>query len=266
MTIYKAFTGGHRCRGGALMRMLLFVAVLFAALTLAWILFLPAALKSVVKKRTGFEVQVTKLSVNPFGGNVSLSGLDISNPKEWPSSDFVKIREFTAETDLWSLFSSRPVIDNAVVDVELVAVVTDRQGKTNLQLFQERLAPPKDSKQKAPPSDKKQEFLIRQLRLRFDKLSLVDYSEGKAAPSRREFNVNLDRTYKDVTDPKQILTGSIPGLSAIGSALSALVPGTLGKAIGSAIKDPDELLKSTGKKAGEVFRGLLEKLEEKPKP
>jgi len=267
MTIHSPFTGSRACRGGALVKFILFVAIVFAVLALAWMLFLPSILKSVLEKRTGFEIQIAKMSANPFTGNLSLVGLAINNPSGWPAREFVNVREFTAEADVWSFFSSRPIVNNAIVDVAFVSVVTDSQGKTNVRLFQDRVAGPNDPAQRKPPQPElKPEFLIRQLRLRFDKVTMADYSGGKKTPTTREVNLNLDKTYKDVTDAKQLLTGALPGIEAIGSAISALVPGKLGKAIGGAMNDPAELLKNTGKKAGGAIKGLLEKLEEKPKP
>jgi hypothetical protein len=267
MTTHRpSFNPLRQCQGGALFKLLLFFAVLFALIAVAWMLFLPSILKSVVQKRTGFDVQIAKMAVNPFKGDVSVEGLVINNPSGWPSRDFIDVREFKANTDLWSLIGGkRPIIDEAVVNVALVAVVTDSQKKTNLQLFQERIAGPKDEKQKKQEPPAKLEFLIRKLHLRFSKVQLADYSGGKAKPSIREMNLNIDRHYTDVTDAKQIVTGAIPGIGAIGSALSALVPGALGKAIGGAMNEPVELLKGTGRKAGDFFKGMIEKLEESPK-
>ncbi len=264
-TIHNAFTSSRRCRGGTFVKLLIFFVVILALVALAWMLFLPSVLKSVVQKRTGFDVQIQKMVANPFGGNVSLTGLVINNPAGWPSREFIDIREFKAKTDLGSLIGSkRAIIDDAVIDVALVAVVTDSEKKTNVQLFQERMMGPKDSKKKPEPEGKT-DFLIRKLHLRFTKVQLIDYSGGRTTPSIREMNLNIDKTYTDITDAKQLLTGALPGIDAIGSALSALIPGELGKALGGAMKDPTELLKNTGKKAGDIFKGVMEKLEETSK-
>lgn len=264
-TIHSPFTSSRRCHGGTFVKLLIFFVVILALVALAWMLFLPSVLKSVVQKRTGFDVQIQKMSANPFSGDLNLAGLVINNPAGWPSPEFIDVREFKAKADLMSLVGGkRAIIDDAVVDVALVALVTDSQRKTNVQLFQERMAGAKDPKKKPEPEGKT-EFLIRKLHLRFTKVQLIDYSGGKTTPSVREMNLNIDKTYTDVTDAKQLLTGALPGIDAIGSALSALIPGELGKAIGGAMQDPSELLKNTGKKAGDIFKGVIEKLEEKPK-
>lgn len=265
-TIHNPFTSLRRCRGGTFVKLLLFLVVFMSLVALAWMFFLPSVLTSVVRKRTGFDVQIKKMAVNPFNGDFSIAGLVINNPAGWPSPEFVDVREFRAETDLWSLIGGkRAIIDNAVVDVALVALVTDSEKKTNLQLFQDRIAGPKDAKKKQPDSGEKFDFLIRRLHLRFTKLQLMDYSGKKAAPSIREVNLNIDHTYTDITDAKQLLTGALPGINAIGSVMSALIPGGLGKAIGGAMQGPVDLMKGTGKKTMDIFKGVFEKLEEKPK-
>ncbi|MBE7537252.1 MAG: hypothetical protein HS122_02410 [Opitutaceae bacterium] len=265
-TTYPSLTGLRRCRGGALFKLLLSFVILFALIAVAWMLFLPSVVQSVVRKRTGFDVQIKKMAVNPFKGDASVTGLAINNPEGWPTPEFIQLREFKADTDLWSLIGGkRAIIDSAVVDVALVAIVTDSQSMTNFKLFQERMAGSTNDGQKKTEPAAKTEFLIRKLHLRFSKVRFVDYSGGKEKPSIREMNLNLDKEYTDITDPKQLITGALPGIGAIGSALSAIIPGSLGRAIGGAMHEPAELLKNTGKKAGGIFKGIIEKLEESPK-
>lgn len=251
-------------RGGAGFKILLFFVVLGALLALAWMLFLPALVRSTLSKRTGFPIELTQFMANPFTGKIQFSGCRVRNPSDWPAPLFVEIREFRAETDLTSLLSDRIVIDDAYIDVAEVAVVTGTGGKTNSQLFKERLtgktkeAKVRKDPKEAPPAPKA--FLIRRLQLRVDKVTLANYAGS--TPSVRTLDLEVDKTFTDVTSAKQVVSDAIPGIDAVGIALGGLLPGKLGEAL-------TDVTHSTGtvlRKAGEAVKGLMEKLEEKPKP
>jgi hypothetical protein len=219
-----------RQRGGLLARLLAAFVVFLAVAALAWMLLLPVVVTSLLRSRTQFGVTVQSLSVNPFTATVHLRGLIIENPPTFPMPDFVQVREFRATAGLFTLFSDRPVIDEAVVDIAQVTLVKNQAGQRNAALFQERLAgasapvraggPPA-----AGPAPQSKEFLIRHLELRFDKLRLVDASGGQ--PGTQEYDLGLRQTYENVTTPVQIAVPILGRLAARGGAIGDLA-GKLG--------------------------------------
>lgn len=259
-------------RGGALLRVLLFLCIVGAGLSLAWMLFLPEILATTVKKRTGFEVTITRMTSNPFTGLIRANEIIVRNPPGWPSQAFLQIRELRAELDVMSILSSRAVVKSAYLDLSNVTWVSDAHRASNLQVFEERRKgeKPQPKKITAPTKEKPKEpelppeFLVQNLELRFERLELADFSGPK--PILRELKLEFTKTYKDVSDSKQILAGGPPGLSAAGSVLLALFPGPLGQALGSALHEPLPVSKDKTRKRLDPLRGVLEKLEEKPKP
>lgn len=254
---------GRACRGGILLKLLFFFVVVFAATALGWMLFLPGILVAVIEKKTGFDVELVSLRANPFAGTVHLRGLTISNPPDWGAREFLQMPEFTLDAEVSSLFGDRPVINAALVDVELVSIVTQRNGKTNLQLFEERLVGEKKRAEREA-STKKTEFLIRQLDLRFERLTLVTLTNGR--PTTRTLALKHRQRYTNITDPKQLVTGTVPGLRAVGQVLQALLPGPLGNVLGEVTREPAEAVKAGGARAVEKLKGLIDKLEESAKP
>jgi hypothetical protein len=259
-------------RGGAMLRVLLFLGIVGAGLSLAWMLFLPEILATTVKKRTGFDVTITRMTSNPFTGLVRADEIIVRNPAGWPSPSFLQIRELRAELDVLSILSSRAVVKSAFLDIALVTWVSDAHRASNLQVFEERRKgekpPPKKitapAKEKPKEPEAPPEFLVENLEVRFERLELADFSAPK--PILREVKFDFSKTYKDVSDSKQVLAGGPPGLSAAGSVLLALFPGPLGQALGSALHEPLPVTKDKTRKRPDPLRGVLEKLEEKPKP
>jgi len=136
-------------RGGALMKLLMFLIIFGGVLTAAWVYFLPTILTSALQKRTGFGVKVTELSFNPFTAKVDLTGFVINNPESFPRREFIAVRSFNANAKLASLFSDRPEFDYAWIEVDYVAFVRDADGLLNTQLFHERMNPEAAAAEKA---------------------------------------------------------------------------------------------------------------------
>jgi hypothetical protein len=129
-------------RGGALMKLLLFLVIFGGVLMAAWVYFLPTILTSTLQKRTGFGVKVTELRFNPFTANVDLTGFVITNPESFPRPDFIEVRSFNANAKIATLFSERPEFDYAWIEVSYVAFVRNADGVLNAKLFSDRLNPP----------------------------------------------------------------------------------------------------------------------------
>jgi hypothetical protein len=253
-------------RGGIVAKLLIVFVVVFAVVALAWMLFLPAIVTGTLQRRTGFPVKVESLAVNPFTAKVQLRGLLIENPAGFPVPDFVQLREFHAEAELTTLFSDRLVFDVAVLDVAQVALVKNPAGQSNAALFQERLTgvarPAPGRPGPAEPAKKSQEFLIRHLMLRFDKVLIVDATGGK--PNTREYRLGVNQTYENVTSPVQIALPLVTKISALGGSLGDFA-GKLGVDTLDAAKKTGGTLLDAGKKAGETLKGLFQSLEQNPK-
>ena len=262
-------------RGGCLLRLMVVLVVLGAAAALAWMLFLPVVVADQIRARTGFAVSVASLSCNAFTGKLAVRGLVVRNPASFPVSDFVELREFSGEADVWSLFSDRFVVEHLTVDVRRVTLVRRADGRSNAEVFRQNLSGPPGAAAtppapgaSAPPA---RQFLIRRLALRFDQLVVADHTRTK--PVVEEFPLGLDQHYANLTDAKQLLVPEVLRRLAAANlppALGGWVPGDFGRALGVAVEGASargtELLKDAGQTATDLFKGLREKLEESRKP
>ena len=248
-----------RSAGGIWFRLLLFVAFLAAGLVLAWMILLPPALTRFVRGRTGFTMEIQTLYVNPFAGRLELRGLAVTNPPAFPNPAFTEVRAVRVDWQVSSLFSQRLVVDDAVIDVAGITLVRDQHGAVNAALFQERLvgaASPARAPTGAPGEAKgrEQEFLIKRLQVRCDRLVIADYSGRQ--PAVRELALNFNHTYENVTSAQQLaaLLGEllVPGAGTVGS---------LGPEAGTAPRGAGSSLKETGRKTGEPVKGFFDALE-----
>lgn len=252
--------------GGAWFKLLVVLAVLFAAASLAWMLFLPVVVTSQLRSRTGFDATVQSLSVNPFTGRVHLRGLVVTNPPTFPVHEFMEVREFESDLAVFSLLSDRIVFETIVLDVASVTLVMRPDGQTNATAISQHLTAGEAG---SPQPVKPHPFLIRHLTLRADRLVIVDHSTR--LPATREFHLGLNQSYTDVTNVRQLLSpAAMQSLAPVGVALKGLLPGELGSAITDAVKDATKagagFFKNAGHKAGEKVKGFLDALEESRKP
>ncbi|MBL9214199.1 MAG: hypothetical protein JNG83_01860 [Opitutaceae bacterium] len=245
----------RRNAGGIGVKLLLVLAVLAAVVALLWVALLPRVVTSAIHSRTGFKVQVERLSVNPFTANVAIRGLLLQNPDGWPEPAFVDLREFRANAELFSLFGDRFVADEVVVDVANLTLVKNAQGTLNATAFNDSLS----GQAEGEPSSGggKRKFLIRHLVLKFDQMVFIDHTGAR--PVTKEYNLKLSRDLRDVDSVAKIVS------PFTGSALG-LVSDALGlpfKASPDLIKDLTGTLQDAGKKTGEKLKGLLDSLDKK---
>jgi hypothetical protein len=263
-----------------LTKLFVFACALAATFALMWMLLLPSIVTGLIKKRTGFDATVQHLYVNPFTASVYISQLRINNPDTFPQNDFVSVNEFKTAVEPGSVFSDRVVVKDAVFDVAFIAVVKNAQGQTNLDAFkagvQSSSAEDKGPDQKgqpkpAAPAEKEppKQFLIHHLVVKLDKIIIADYSG--AQPNVREITLNINRTFTEVTDLKQISVRLLADLSAAGagklanSILGLVIPTPILEQLGVVTKDTGGILQGTGQKTKDLFKGLFDSLEEKPK-
>ena len=269
MRVEDRGTGGS-LHGGAAAKLLVVLVVLFSAFSLAWMLFLPVVFTTQIRQRTGFDATVQSLVVNPFTGTVELRGLVVTNPPTYPVKGFLELRRFSANAEVMSLFSNRPVFTTMEIDVARVTLVKRDKSQTNAGTFSDYLTAAAVSTNPAVASARgKREFLIRRLVVRVDEVVIDDRSTS--VPQVQDFKIALNQSYSDVSGVKQLLApATLQSLLPLGAALNGYIPGALGGAVGDVVKEAAKttgnLLKDAGKSTGEKIKGYFDALEESKKP
>ncbi|MCC6414954.1 MAG: hypothetical protein IT582_03485 [Opitutaceae bacterium] len=250
-------------RGGILLSCLLFLVVLAALVALAWMTLLPNLVAAWVRERTGFEFKAESLMANPFTGTLVARGVMLSNPPTFPTPEFLRVNEFSCQADAWSLLTDKPVFERVTLDIAQVALVKRADGRTNAEVFRAYLAAP-DGRPAPGSTAPRKRFVIRELRARFDRLLVADYSGPH--PARREFAVQIDRTFKNVSDGSQLLLpSSLDQLFALGGAVGDLLPADIGRVLEEAMRTGTGLLRQIPDSI-RPLGGFSDTLEESKKP
>ncbi len=248
-----------------MLKLLVFLVVIAAFAALAWMLLLPVVFTNRIRASTGFDATVTSLVVNPVSGTVRVKGFGLTNPPTFPVSEFLGVREFSADVRMKTLWSEQWVIESMIVDVERVTLVKREDGITNAQAFERNLKEARERERRPPSSKPERTFLVRELRLRVNELVVADHSGRR--PTERTFALGIEQDYKDVTSMEQLLTpAALRPLAPVAVALSGFVPGNLGAAIDEAARASAGKLKEAGRKTTEAVRGFFDALEESRKP
>lgn len=252
-------------KGGALFKLVAFLAVIFAFVALAWMLFLPVLLTTEIRRRTGFDASIKQLAVNPLTATISLQGLVLSNPPTFPVTEFLEVRNFQANAEVFSLFTDRPTFATMTVDIAKVTLVKGREGRTNAQAFQRNLETSRDGGPRPPSSAVARNILVRRLHLQIDRMVIADHSFRE--PRTREYTLGINQRYVDVTDLAQLAAPKVlQELAPVAAAAGELLPENLGRMFGDAAKSGAAAVKDVGRNTTEKAKRFFDALEESKKP
>jgi hypothetical protein len=229
--------------------------------------FLPAVVQRELRESTGFDFRVAVLKCDPFTGRVLVSGLSARNPASYPSPDFVELRELRADVNVFSwMFSEHVVINDLDVDTERIVIIRQHDGRSNAGDLMAAVA---KSRAQAP-AGKSRDYLVKRLRIRLGELSVEDYTGSKT--DKQVYKLNIDHTYTNVTDPKQLLVPEVvKTLHSFGlhHDVEQLLPGDFGRALAlgvGGVAEAGALLRDAAHKTGETLKGALDKLDQSAKP
>lgn len=246
----------RRARGGARLKLLVFLVVVFACAALAWMALLPFVVTKRIQERTGFEATLERLVANPFTGDFEATGLRLRNPAEFPVREFIEVRTLRANLRLRSLGSARTEFDAVTIDVGTITLVKGPTGAINAERF---AAAAETARSTRRP------FRVRTLRLKVDRLMVVDHS--RLTPTTQEQALNVNAEFPDVTEIQAVAnTPALQPLGAMAEVLLQLVPGEFGTSVDELARSGAGLLNEVGRKAGEGVKGFFDALEESKKP
>lgn len=250
------------------------VVTIVAIVTIVCVFFLKPIVRSQLAGRTGYDVKIEKLSLNPFTANFVLDGFVITNPTtDFKTPGFVDLQALRGQIKLFSLFSDTLVVESATLDLPSVTLV-QRANKqpSNAELFATRLAgestaaqPAEKPAEKPAGESKPMGFHIKRFDVNVGKVVVAsEAADGKV--TSRDYNINYKHTYENITEPKQFMTTDLAkSLLGVGSQLSDLIPGEFGQSVNSVLKGGIKVLDNPDEAKSEAVKSLLNKLAPKKK-
>jgi len=156
------------------------------------------------KKMTGFPLEIGSVNVGLLNGKLDVRNLKLMNPPDFEEKMFVDLPEFRMDYRLGSMLAGAPHINDMLVNLKQIVVVKNAKGESNVQRLKGVASPSSGtgSKTAKTESTKKTSYRVDQLRVHIGTVTIKDYSKGKL--SERNIPLNVDATYKDITDSTDI--------------------------------------------------------------
>lgn len=223
-----------------------------------------------VEMVTGLKISIKSFNVGIFKSAVRIKGLKVYNPKTFKDRTMVDMPEIYVNYDLPAVLFGKIHLRALRLHLKEFVVVKNEKGELNLN----SLKVVKSEKSAASPSGGAKKnglppIQIDDMHLKIEKALYKNYSAG-ASPSVKEFNVNIDDHYTNVTNPYAIVSlivvKSLANTSIAGAAnfdigpLTDSVQGTLSTAntavakTAETIKQTQEALKKTSETLGGLFK------------
>jgi hypothetical protein len=166
--------------------------------------FSPKLLDSSLSTKSGAHLAVETNDTNFFAGRLAYSGLTITNPTRWSEKNFLKIRRLAIDLEPMTFFEGgSQVVNEAELDIEHLTIVgkadflADNNAKDIFNGL--KAAPVADAPKPAKgPSGSKQAFLIKHLRVRVDRITIIS---GDGTDQRK---VVVDQAFNYVFDVRDI--------------------------------------------------------------
>lgn len=182
--------------GSALRKLLTFLSGIALFLVVVGLLglwalgrFSPKVLDSSLATKSGAHLAVETNDSNLFAGRLAFAGLTITNPSRWTERDFLRIRRLVVDLQLFTFFEGgSQVVDEVELDIERLTIVgkadflADNNAKDIFNGLKGAVAVSGPAPSPAPPPAPKQPFLIKHLRVRVDRITVIS---GDGTPERK---------------------------------------------------------------------------------
>ena len=166
--------------------------------------FSPKLFDASLSTKSGAHLAVEANDSNLFAGRLAYAGLTITNPSRWSEREFLKVRRLAVDFDPLTFFEGgTQTVNDLDLDIEHLTIVgkADFLGDNNAKDIFNGLkgaAPAPVAKPASGAPAPKQPFLIRHLRVRVDRITLIS---GDGTPERK---VVVDQPFGFVFEVRDI--------------------------------------------------------------
>ncbi len=261
-------------------KIIIIPAIVFAVLIVLFFgknMIIKTSVTTGVKAMTGLKLSIRSMNVGVFKSLIGINELQLHNPAGFEDDLMIDLPEIYVDYDLGAFIAGKAHLEEVRLNLREFLVVKNEAGELNLDSLkvvkaEEEEEVDKDKKEKS----KTRELQIDVLKLRIDKVVYKDYSKG-TPPKVREYNVNIDEQFENITDPYTF--GRIIIVKALkNTAIARLTNFDIGKlqrgisetvrkttekvqeATDKAVKDIEEKARETARETVEKAANTIKKL------
>jgi uncharacterized protein involved in outer membrane biogenesis len=206
---------------------------------------------------TGLRMSIRSFNIGILKTLVGIEDMKLYNPKGYEDPVMLDMEEVYVDYNLVSILKGTVHLSEMRIALNEFFVIKNEKGELNLNALKVVKEDKTSGKPAESPAQKGEapDIRIDKLRLKIGKVVYKDYSKG-GAPVVREFNINLDEEFTDITDPEK-LVGLIVVKALMGTPIAALtnfdlgaLQGTIGDTLDTAQKVTTGLVTTAGKTLG----------------
>ena len=243
------------------------VLVLLIALFFAKNVIIKTSVTAGVRTMTGLKLSIRGMDFGIFKTLIGINELQLYNPSGFVDELMFDVPEIYVDYDLGAFMKGRTHLEEVRLHLKEFIVVKNEAGELNL----DSLKVVKEEEKEVIDEGKKEKTKTRELQidvleLRIDKVVYKDYSKG-TPPKVKEYNVNIDDRFENITDPKTfgrliivkaLKNTTIASLTNFDlGKLQRGISGTVRKTAEKALETPGRAIE-IGKDAGEKARETAE--------
>ena len=218
-----------------------------------------------VRAMTGLKLSIRSMDIGIFKTLIGINGLQLYNPSGFVDELMIDVPEIYVDYNLGAFMKGRTHLEEVRLNLKEFIIVKNEAGELNLDSLKVVKAEEEEEviDEGKKGGTKMPELQIDVLELRIDKVVYKDYSKG-TPPKVKEYNVNINERFENITDPKTIVRLII--FKALkNTAIASLTNfdlGKLQKGLTGTIKKTAEMALETPGRAIEVGKEAGEKIKE----
>jgi len=191
-------------------KLLTVVAVIFlilVGLCFAKNIIAKMAVETGVKAVTGLTLKMDKLDIGLLKTHVGIDELQLFNPPNFSDRVMLDMPEIFVNYNLSDLFKGKVHVEDFRLHLKEFVIIKNADGELNLNALKVVKEQEEKPAKEAEPKEKGKalEVQIDNLELHIGKVIYKDYSKG-GEPRVKEFNINLNESYSDITDLNAIIS------------------------------------------------------------
>lgn len=230
-----------------------------------------------VRLVTGLQLNMRSLNVGIIRTLVGIKNLTLFNPKGYPDKVMLNMPEIYVDYNLPSIMKGKVHLEEMRINLKEFAVIKNEKGEVNLDSLKVVQAEKEGRRPGTKEKGKVPEIQIDSLELKVGKVIYKDYSRG-GAPIVKEFNIDLNEKYENITDPyslvsliivKTLMNTTIARLANFDlRGLQETIPDTLAtaqKVASEAAAQAQEAIRQSAQKGQEAARQATLKAQEATK-
>jgi len=163
------------------------------------------AISAGVKAMTGLKLSIKSMNVGVFRTLIGIKGLALHNPSGFPDKLMADLPEIYVDYDLGAFLQKKVHLEEVRLSLKELIIVKNDQGELNINSLKVVKAQKEGQAAKKKAKGEAPKIQIDNLELKVGRVLYKDYSQG-TPPTIREFNVNINERYANITDPASLVS------------------------------------------------------------